>query len=158
MSGSVEFDLEPLHKFISSITTTKYVKVGIFGSNKTRKNKNGKGRASQNNVMVGARHEYGTSRLPVRSFLRMPLATKAAQIVKVVSIGAVELLAAGKIDKLLDQLGVVAEGVIQAAFASGGFGTWKDIAESTKRRKHSDAILIETRQLRRSIDHAVVDK
>lgn len=57
---------------------------------------------------------------------------------------------------LLKDLGFACENAILAAFKSGGFGMWKDIKESTKKRKGSSAILIETNQLRRSVASQVV--
>ena len=66
------------------------------------------------------------------------------------------MIMAGGMRGALKTLGVVAEGTIQKAFATGGWGEWPKLSPVTIRRKKSSKILIDTSQLRRSISSRVV--
>ncbi len=148
MKSAVKFDLSKLQTFVKGVDDKHQVQVGIFGNKSSRHNKGG-----LTNADVGAIHEFGSysRHIPMRSFLRMPLHTQGHQILKQVVPGSKELIAAGKMVMLLKRLGIACENVVQAAFASRGFGTWPANKPSTVRRKGSDAPLIDTAQLRRSI-------
>ena len=66
-----------------------------------------------------------------------------------------EAIKEGTLLELAKKVGVVAEEVIQEAFATRGFGKWKANKPSTIARKGSDSPLIDTGQLRRSITSKV---
>lgn len=160
-SRIIKSDFAPLNKFISGLGGNHIVKVGIFG-NKTGRNEveheGGKSRmkkakASQTNAELGALHEFGsfTKHIPPRSFLRMPLHQKSNDILAETKKGAEKLLASGDMVAILKRLGFACENAIQRAFASRGFGFWKENAPSTIRRKGSSAPLIDSEQLRKSI-------
>lgn len=105
-----------------------------------------------NNAVIGAAHEFGTSKLPQRSFLRMPLADRLPQ----------EVLKAGLLDKdvvteviktksvvpWLKKIMVLANSVVLEAFDTGGFGKWQP---SNMKNKKNAQTLVETGQLRDSI-------
>lgn len=113
------------------------------------------------NPEIGAIHEFGRvgdNPLPARSFLRMPLQTKlVGEVDKIGKKVFQHLIIKKDVRTALKALGVVAENVIQAAFATGGFGLWKKLSAYTIRKKKSSAILIDTAQLRKSITSAVTD-
>ena len=148
---------------IRAISHGHVVQVGIMGKKVAREDPGGDGKT---NADIGAIHEGAlmemgsvSQRIPVRSFLRMPIRVKYDQIIKQASKGMADLLAEpfGYL-KVLKNLGIACEVAIQEAFATRGFGHWKPNAPSTVKRKHSDAPLIDTGQLRRSITSRVIEK
>ncbi len=153
MKSSFKYDMSKLQTFVKGLDDKHQVQVGIFGNKSSRHA--GKGIT---NADVGAIQEFGsfTRGIPPRSFLRMPIHTQTDQILKQVVPGAKDLLAQGKMMILLKRLGIACENVVQAAFASRGFGTWAPNKPSTIKRKGSDSPLIDTAQLRRSIASRVV--
>lgn len=158
-SKIVKSDFSGLDKFVKAISTNMIVKVGIFGAKNPRRDQKG----TLTNAEVGFIHEFGTDKIPKRSFLRMPLFLYGDDILAMVKkSGAAKKLAAGKGVQVLADLGIACENVILRAFDSGGWGDWAPNAPSTIRRKskkgrRSDSPLIDTGQLRRSIASAVVN-
>jgi hypothetical protein len=111
--------------------------------------------SSMTNAEIGYEHEFGnpSNNLPERSFLRMPLIFNLrGNLNKDWS----KTIQSYGFTTALKQLGVIAEGTIQKAFATGGFGFWEPLRPATIARKGSSAILIDTSQLRRSISSRVV--
>lgn len=133
------------------------IKVGIMGT-KARQEHNG---TTLTNAEIGTIHEFGSAKreIPRRSFLREPLIERLANYLvskKAFSKQAVdEAIKEGTLLELAKKVGVVAEEVIQEAFATRGFGKWKANKPSTIARKGSDSPLIDTGQLRRSITSKV---
>ncbi len=168
MKSEIRFDLSKLNAFAKSLDDKHQVQVGIFGNKNNRKDET----TGKTNAEIGAIHEFGSFSLniPMRSFLRMPVNLRADQILKDTAIGADALLAAGKIVMVLKRLGIACENAIQLAFATRGFGQWAPDRVATVERKTSrltararrkiggwsNSPLIDTGQLRRSIDSRVV--
>lgn len=104
------------------------------------------------NATIGAAHEYGTSKLPMRSFLRMPLAEMLPK--KVQSAGLLDeevILQVILRQSTLPWLKLVmvqAEACVLEAFDTGGFGKWPE-SDMTNKKNHQT--LVETQQLRNSI-------
>ena len=157
MRSWVTYDLSKLQIFVKGLDDKHAVQVGIFG-NKNQRN-SGK---SMTNAKLGAIHEYGSysGGIPARSFLRMPLNLKSKEILKAALVGAKELLAKGQKVTLLKRLGIACEAAVDQAFGSRGFGRWPADSPETVRRKRNhgsdNSPLIDTSQLRRSIDSRVV--
>lgn len=134
------------------------VKVGILGST------NGRTQGEQTNAEIGFTNEFGKitghKRIPERSFIRMPLKTKFnAKLKTKKSLTGPELekaIVEGKTEEFATKVGLVAEEVIQEAFATNGFGMWEPNAPMTIELKGSDSPLIDTGQLRRSITSKVI--
>ncbi len=105
---------------------------------------------------LAAKHEFGVG-VPRRSMLRMPLHLHGDRIVKQAQADAASSLKdmaknpqrAAK--RVLDRLGVGAVNLVDDAFASGGFGTWKANAPATVALKGSDSPLIDKGELRRAV-------
>ncbi len=139
-----------------------FIKVGIVGDEAaTEREKKDDKEESLSNAEVGLKHEFGsvTEKIPIRSFLKMPLETKFKSILKAMSsITARSKLEKGKIKDFWGIVGAAAESVIQDAFESGGFGKWKPLSPITKLKKGSSQILIDTAQLRKAITSEVVKK
>lgn len=126
-------------------------RVGILG--------NTTGRDGQlTNAQVGAFHEFGTSKLPIRSFLRVPILENFRRFLyksNQFTPGKLkEVVAAGSARKWVEIIGVIAEDVVAEAFATGGFGKWKP---SNMKFKKNHQTLVETQQLRDSITSDVKD-
>ena len=137
---------EALRKGLSA---GQYVKVGLFGDHKTQRT----GKEPITNLELGIIHEFGSisAHIPPRSFLRMPIMEKRADILKFGASKKIsELLLAGDKKKALGLLGAFAKNVIQSAFDSGGFGKWAPLKHRVGK------ILDDTSQMRRAIWSKVV--
>lgn len=159
----IKKNLQGLKDLASALSETGKVQVGIFGSKSSRGEsgalKKGGGHArskaasSQTNAELGAIHELGSvsRHIPPRSFLRMPIMLHAKEIMKDASAEVPNLWQTGGMTAFLKRVGHAAENVVQQAFASRGFGNWTPLKQATIDRKGSDAPLIDTAQLRRSV-------
>ena len=180
-SMTLQIDTAKL-EILQKLLGVKYrVEVGILGNSEhnrktvgprmaTERSATGKGRASKDtpsqltNVQIGIAHEFGVKggqhsgwKIPPRSFLWMPLTMNLMQKVNEKADVINKYLNAAKIKDCYVLLGIIAENVVQEAFAQGGPG-WAPLAQSTKDHKGSDEILIDTGQLHKSItSRTVVD-
>ncbi len=144
----VEGDFSKLENLIAELKEDHSVDIGVFGSAVTG---NGMSVAE-----YGAYNEFGSisgDHPPKRSFIRMPLEQHGQKIETYVDKRKAEHIESGDIKAIFDDIGIAGESVIQEAFDSRGFGTWKENAESTIERKGSDAPLINDGTLRHAITH-----
>lgn len=127
---------------------THYVAVGLPASKVAGK----KYEDGVSVIDVGAAHEFGTEDTPERSFLRAPFTLKKSEINRGIE-KACEAVGAGRTDAItaLNLIGVTARNISVKAFESGGYGTWPDIKDETKKAKGSSAILIDKGELRGDI-------
>jgi phage gpG-like protein len=127
------------------------VRVGILGNKSARE-----GKAGVTNAEVGAFHEFGTSKLPQRSFLRMPLALKLDKQMK--QSGAFDkdvlqdAIHTASFVPYMKKIAVLCESIVLGAFETGGYGQWRP---SNMNRKKNWQTLVETQQLRNSITSEV---
>jgi hypothetical protein len=149
MSDDTTLEVKGLDKLLKALKAKPpLARIGILGSASR-----GDGAS---NATVGAAHEFGTSKLPVRSFLRMPL-TKFLNK-RLEESGALDkdtmtqVLASGSLVAWLKKVVLVGEQVIDEAFSSDGFGEWEP---SNMKGKTNHATLVETGQLRDSITSEV---
>lgn len=152
MADTIEFNSAVLDKLTKALKgKLPTAQVGILGDTASRSG------TGPNNAEVGAAHEFGTSELPIRSFLRVPLTDKLNDAVE--QSGAFnedvlkEVIASGSALGWMEKIAAIAEGVVIDAFGSNGFGKWapwKNGYSST-----TGNILVETGQLERSITHKV---
>lgn len=139
------------------------VKVGIIGGQAQVKRAAETGE-SLTNAQIGFIHEFGrlqgTPRIPPRSFLQMPLRLYLDDFIKAkknITREAFEkAIKSGQAAKFAEKIGLIAEEVIQTAFATQGFGNWEPNRPSTVAKKGSDTPLIDTGELRRSISSEVI--
>jgi phage gpG-like protein len=124
--------------------------VGILGSKSVRSD------GAKTNAEIGAVHEFGGKKMPMRSFLRMPITLNLMKdlegsenfnpsVLK-------KVMAEGSTKAWLEVIGAAAVGVILDAFDTGGFGKWK---KSNMTRKKNHQTLVETQQLRDAIWYEV---
>jgi len=152
MAVTVKGDFSKLENLLKGLKTKMSVRVGVF---KEATTPDGEKVAS-----YGADNEFGVPerRIPERSFIRMPIETKAEKIAADVGKRKRDRIEQGNIRGIFEDIGLAAEAVIQEAFDTRGFGTWKENAEMTIDKKGSDAPLIDQGLLRRSITSKVVEK
>ena len=157
--ADVELDISKMKNLVELLKGgMPGIKVGIMG----QKNKRKKGEPT--NAEVGFENEFGKMtgpvKIPARSFIRMPLMTHFYdKLVSKKSLTKKEFEKAvknGKADDFARKVGLVAEETIQEAFATRGWGNWKENAPYTVMKKGSDSPLIDTGQMRRSITSKII--
>lgn len=94
--------------------------------------------------------------IPQRSFLRTPFIVKKGDLEKLLRDQFKLIVEQGKdAIKALKTVGIGAEDISKGAFTTGGYGQWKGLKASTKRKKGSSQTLIDTGTLRSSITSEV---
>lgn len=127
-------------------------RVGILGSSSRADGK-------ATNALIGAVHEFGTSTVPMRSFLRMPLTERLAKTLQ--ASGAFsesalnDVIKQGSMKPWVEKMSIEAVGVVLDAFDTGGFGRWQALSPATLEQKKVKMVLVETQQLRNSITYDV---
>lgn len=119
--------------------------------------KNGEGNP-RTIIENAAVHEYGSmdGRIPERSMLRVPFKLKKAEIGGMI-IQQWQAIAEGNrtVDVGMGRIGIAAVNIIKQAFATGGFGTWKELSPETVAAKGHGKILEDTRVMRNSMTWVV---
>lgn len=147
MTEDVKLNATALDKLIKALKAKMpQISVGILGSSSRQ------GSTGKTNAEIGAFHEFGTSKTPIRSFLRMPLAEHLAPALKESGLftQAVlkEVVAEVSVVPWAKKVAIVAEGVVLEAFDTGGYGKWP-ASDMTHKKNHQT--LVETTQLRNAI-------
>lgn len=150
----VEINIKGLEQLLKAVTKpVPSIRVGILGASPRSE---GKGPKQTTNATVGAAHEFGTTKLPQRSFLRVPLTDELQKSLErsgaFTKAALAEVVATGSLAPWIQKAGIVAEGVVLGAFDTSGYGKWKP-SDMTKKENHQT--LVETQQLRNSITHEV---
>ena len=144
-------DFSRLEKLIEGLEGDFSTDVGVFSEAKTP---DGKQVAE-----YGAHNEFGSivvkDRPPKRSFIRMPIEQKQEKIETYVSGKAQGHLETGDVKAIFQDIGIACESVIQEAFDTKGFGSWKPNAETTIERKGSSTPLIDDGTLRKAVTSRV---
>lgn len=124
-------------------------RVGILG-------KNGRTHGIATNAQIGAKHEFGLDGMPIRSWLRAPIAENMQKYLEEAglnnqTVGA-KILKQSGLTQLVAKMGVIAEKIVLDGFATGGFGKWKPSNMAHKKNKQT---LVETQQLRNAVTSEV---
>lgn len=163
--SEIKLTTDGLDRVIRSLKgTLPSVKVGILGDTNSRSSqvqgmdsKFTKVVNSVTNAEVGAAHEFGTSKLPKRSFLRMPLLEKLDTYLENSKAFDADVLKKVVTDASIiwwmKKVAITCEVVIADAFDTAGFGKWKPWKRG--RTNNSGKILVDTTQLRDSITSEV---
>lgn len=147
----IKFNLDGLEELKKQIDGHRS-RVGILGSDINRKNAEG-----ITNSEIGVIHEFGSEKMPTRSFLRMPIMTHKKEILKAVGGTMIRRAFAQKdYMKMFHLLGQKGRSIVIQAFETGGFGHWPDISDATKAAKGSSVILVDSAQLKNAISEDVV--
>lgn len=147
-------NLSELEKFIEAYADVdgNIGRIGVLGDSTVR------AEDTSSNAAIGLLHEFGTERMPQRSFLRMPLITQLQK--KLEQSGAFNkealrnVIREGSFRNYIEKIMITGEAVIAEAFATGGFGAWKP---SNMANKKVQQTLVETQQLRDSITSQVTE-
>jgi phage gpG-like protein len=152
----VEFNTRNLDQFIKALKDNmSRARVGVLGNKTMRKTSsidNG------TNATIGAMHEYGTEKLPIRSFLRVPIADNLEK--KMENSEAFnkeeleEVVKQGSVVPWLKKIAVLAEGIVAEAFETQGFGKWP-AWKNGNYKNGGNSLLVDTGQLRDSITSEV---
>ena len=126
------------------------VKVGILGD----AHREGGG----TNAEVGAAHEFGTSTIPMRSFLRVPITEGLQKEMDKSHLSDPEtikkVIKDGTIVEWMTQISVCAEACVSDAFDTGGNGKWP-AWKSSSYENNTGQLLVDTQQLRESVTSKV---
>jgi hypothetical protein len=140
-------------KELLKILTTKQpmAQVGVLGDKDKRVDEG-------SNASIGRKHEFGDDGMPIRSFLRIPISENMQKYLQSAGLDGDVLiktcLEMGSMEPLIAQLGVLGKRIVLDGFDTGGFGKWP---ASNMKRKKNHQTLVETQQLRNSIQWDVVD-
>jgi len=125
---------------------------------RTRKQGAKEAAAPPTNAQVLAAHEYGTTRMPQRSVLRVPLTDELPRALAragAFSKDAVEkILLAGSLRPYMQKVMIAAETVVQGAFDTGGYGKWTAWKDPDY-QNNAGMLLVDTTQLRKAITSEV---
>jgi phage gpG-like protein len=128
-------------------------RVGILGDKVSRKTSDG-----PTNSEIGAAHEFGTSRLPQRSFLRVPIGEglqKEMDNSEMLSEDTMKaVIKSGSVTPWLKQVAACAEACVADAFATAGGGKWPAYKDDSY-ENNTGQMLVDTHQLRDSITSEV---
>lgn len=153
----ISVNLDGLEDLKRKLGSEYYARIGIIGAKAATEHEDRDGEPTGlTNAEIGVLQEFGNEHIPPRSFLRMPIVERMKDIVRFLGSSKVNsLFEAGNIKGIFKALGIEGEGIVQDAFATRGFGMWKPNAPRTIAAKGSDAPLIDTAQLRRSVSSDV---
>jgi hypothetical protein len=137
------------------------IQLGIFTQKNPRQTEGSthQAKGDLDNADIGAVHEFGSKKrnIPGRSFLRMPMQTKMGKELKRLNI-AKSVMRIGPTETLRE-IGQIAEGQVDQAFTSSGYGTWAPNSKRTiARKKGASRPLIDTSKLRAAVSSRVVAK
>jgi hypothetical protein len=159
---AIVFNLDKLKQVEAQLKKEVSVKVGVLGS---KNNRTQTSNYSYDNAGVGLKHEFGKfapeigKRMPIRSFLRMPLQTRYKK-----TLESKNWFSKDEFEKFIDpnenikfyrKFGTIAQRIIDDAFKTSGFGTWK-LSRMEFKKVHQT--LVESNQLRRAITFEVIRK
>jgi phage gpG-like protein len=108
-------------------------------------------------VLVASVHEFGSTTVPERSFLRSAMDSNKTSIAKYLENAYISILNGKDAKKSLGKLGEIALSYVYQQFDRGGDPKWPDLKESTveQRKDQSSKPLMDTGQLRQSLQTAV---
>jgi phage gpG-like protein len=158
MSDTVTLNIKGLDQLVKALKQKPPVaRVGILGDKGLRTAKEGE-KNFQTNAEIGAAHEFGTSTIERRSFLRVPISDNLEKEME--NSGALDkqtldaVIKQGSVIPWVKKIAVLAEGIVAKAFATGGFGEWP-AWKNPGYMNNTGQLLIDTKQLRDSITSEV---
>ena len=159
---AIVFDFQKMKNLQGRLNGENKIKIGILSDKTTRKPDPNGALYSYDNAGIGYKHEFGKFspelgiRMPVRSFLRMPLKLKFESVLESKRFYKQEMskILFTKSDDLtfFKKIGETARWCVMEAFKTGGFGQWKPSAMQFKKNHQT---LVETNQLQRSVTYKV---
>jgi phage gpG-like protein len=153
MGETAKINIKGLEGLIKSLKgKTPVARIGILGDGASRNS------GAKSNAEIGAVHEFGSGKMPQRSFLRVPIAENLEKFLASAGAFDKEALALvvkeGSLVPYIKRVATVAEAVVFEGFDTGGFGKWPP---SNMAYKKVHQTLVETQQLRNSITSEVIE-
>lgn len=103
-------------------------------------------------AQVAAVNEFGASDIPERPFMRQSFENHEGELQAACDAAQRLVSSGGSAEQALQQIGVVAKGLVQDEIVNGGFAP---NAESTINKKGSEQPLIDTGTMRQSVNFVV---
>lgn len=103
-------------------------------------------------AQVAAINEFGASDIPERPFMRQSFENHEGELQAACDAAQRLVSSGGSAEQALQQIGVVAKGLVQDEIVNGGFAP---NAESTIKKKGSEQPLIDTGTMRQSVNFVV---
>lgn len=103
-------------------------------------------------AQVAAINEFGASDIPERPFMRQSFENHESVLQAACDAAQRLVSSGGSAEQALQQIGVVAKGLVQDEIVNGGFAP---NAESTIKKKGSEQPLIDTGTMRQSVNFVV---
>lgn len=127
--AKVNANIDELTKLTRMLKEDYKVRVGIIGDKGTAEHDT---KSGLTNAQIGAFHEFGTEKMPQRSFLLMPLQEKLSEEIPKMKKYIFKQFFDKKAPKQFYMtLGSKALDIIEEAFNTNGFGEWKALTNST---------------------------
>lgn len=151
MAKGVEVNISKLEDFIKALKGNPKARVGIMGDSDQRSD-------GLSNATIGAIHEFGHG-VPQRSFLRVPLIDGLNEAVEqsITPDDLTEIVDNKSLVPFIRKIGIVAEGVVDNAFMTGGNGKWPKWT-TPGYQNLTGKLLVNTEELSKSITSVVVDE
>lgn len=156
--SDIELNTKALDQLIKAFgDNIPTIKIGVLGNG--ARSIQGKG-SSPTNAEIGAAHEFGAPahKLPMRSFLRMPLNTRLSDYMENAGLfkeqTIKDFIKTGSIETFIKLTGELALNVVRDAFETGGFGKWAKWKDPSY-TNNSGMLLVDSHQLRDSISYEV---
>ena len=165
----IKYDDTELNRIMRMLKEEYTLRVGIMGSKAAAQNHK---KSNVTNAELGTFHEFGTRKMPERSFLFKPLEQELQftnpEMKELKSAVFKQFFVKNTPKQFFKDLGTKALEVIEAAFNTNGFGEWTPLTESTERqfrkarkennKKNGYQILTDTGKLRRSISMKILKR
>lgn len=151
MAKDTNFNTDGIDQILKALKKPPKIRVGVLGSSDHR---DGGG----SNATIGAAHEFGTSKMPQRSFLRVPITENLNNYLQKAGLNQQtlnETIKTGGLREFFLKIATVAERVVLDAFATGGFGKWAPWKGNYQSKTGN--ILINDAQLVKSIRSEVIE-
>lgn len=129
--ANVKADLSGLEGLLKNLKDEYSVKIGIIGSDAKQQHDN---KSGLTNADIGTFHEFGTKRMPRRSFLEDAIIRKLFSPEKMKDMKKIlwkQFFVKNAAKKFMQDIGDAALLAIEEAFATNGFGKWKSLSKST---------------------------
>ena len=137
----VKADIDELERLIKTLKGGYFLRVGIIGGKAGAQHDKDSG---QTNADIGSFHEFGTKKMPRRSFLEDSLKLKlnfnASQFAEMRKQLFKQVFQKNTPEIFLQNLGVKCLQVIEEGFATNGFGLWKPLSKNLKEKRDKDVL------------------
>lgn len=130
--ANVKADLSGLEGLLRGLKDEYSVKIGIIGSDAKQQHDSESGLT---NADIGTFHEFGTKRMPRRSFLEDAIIRKVFspdQMKDMKKILWKQFFVKNAAKKFMQDIGAKALDAVWMAFDTNGFGEWKPLTISTE--------------------------